>query len=129
VATGVSVFAGAVAGARSELRVGSGLHVNSHLPADSVVPIGWIAVGRPAQLFSPDRHEELWAVQEGLDFPGTMYGVPRGTSMREIMRRQSAHTAGKSDASSQDCSGLCQPGFLQRLRRVVMPALRASSLT
>jgi carbonic anhydrase/acetyltransferase-like protein (isoleucine patch superfamily) len=90
VATGVSVFAGAVAGARSELRVGSVLHVNSHLPPDSVVPIGWIAVGRPAQLFSPDRHEELWTVQEGLDFPGTMYGVPRGTSMREIMRRQSA---------------------------------------
>jgi carbonic anhydrase/acetyltransferase-like protein (isoleucine patch superfamily) len=90
VATGVSVFAGAVAGARSELRVGSVLQVNSELPPDTVVPIGWIAVGRPAQLFSPDRHEELWAVQEGLDFPGTMYGVPRGTSMREIMRRQSA---------------------------------------
>ena len=45
VATGVSVFAGAVAGARSELRVGSVLHVNSHLPADTVVPIGWIAAG------------------------------------------------------------------------------------
>lgn len=90
VATGVSIFAGAVAGARSELRVGSVLHVNSHLPADSVVPIGWIAAGRPAQLFSPDRHDELWAVQEGLDSPRTMYGVPRGTSMREIMRRQSA---------------------------------------
>jgi gamma-carbonic anhydrase len=90
VATGVSVFAGAVAGARSELRVGSVLHVNSHLAAGTVVPIGWIAAGRPAQLFSPDRHEELWAVQEGLDFPGTMYGVPRGTSMRELMRRQSA---------------------------------------
>jgi len=27
-------------------------------------------------------------VQEPLDFPGTVYGVPRGTSMREIMRRQ-----------------------------------------
>jgi gamma-carbonic anhydrase len=53
------------------------------------VPIGWIAAGRPAQLFSPDQHEQLWEVQEGLDFPGTMYGVPRGTSMRELMRRQS----------------------------------------
>ena len=90
VATGVSVFAGAVAGARSELRVGSVLHVNSHLAPGTVVPIGWIAAGRPAQLFSPDRHDELWAVQEGLDFPGTMYGVPRGTPMRELMRRQSA---------------------------------------
>lgn len=89
-ATGVATFAGARIGARSELRIRSVLHVNSTLPPDSVVPIGWIAAGDPAELFSPDRHDELWAVQEPLDFPGTMYGVPRGTSMREIMRRQAA---------------------------------------
>jgi hypothetical protein len=53
------------------------------------VPIGWIAAGDPAELFSPDRHDDLWAVQEPLDFPGTVYGVDRSTSMREIMRRQS----------------------------------------
>jgi hypothetical protein len=29
-------------------------------------------------------------VQEPLDFPNTVYGVPRGTSMRDIMRRQCA---------------------------------------
>jgi gamma-carbonic anhydrase len=88
VATGASLFPGAVAGARSELRIHSVLHVNSTLPPDTVVPIGWIAAGRPAQLFSPDRHDELWSVQQELDFPGTVYGVPRGTSMRDIMRRQ-----------------------------------------
>lgn len=90
VATGVSIFAGAVAGAGSELRVNSVLHVNSTLSPRTVVPIGWIAAGSPAELFPPDQHEALWAAQEPLDFPGTMYGVPRGTSMREIMRRQSA---------------------------------------
>jgi len=89
VATGACVFAGAVVGARSELRIHAVLQVNSTLPPDSVVPIGWIAAGAPAQLFPPDRHDELWAVQQGLDFPGTMYGVPRGTPMREIMRRVS----------------------------------------
>ncbi|GAA2610922.1 gamma carbonic anhydrase family protein [Actinomadura fulvescens] len=88
VATGVSVFPGAVAGARSELRINSVLHVNSRLAPESVVPIGWIAVGDPAQLFSPDRHDELWEVQRDLDFPGTVYGVPRGTPMRDIMSRQ-----------------------------------------
>jgi gamma-carbonic anhydrase len=93
IATGVSTFAGARVGTRSELRVNSVLHVHSTLPPDSVVPIGWIAAGDPAQLFSPDRHDELWAVQEPLDFPSTMYGVPRGTSMREIMRRQSERYA------------------------------------
>ena len=88
VATGVSMFPGARAGAGSELRINSVLHVNSELPPGTVVPIGWIAAGRPAQLFALDRHDELWAAQEPLDFPGTVYGVPRGTSMREIMRRQ-----------------------------------------
>ena len=69
--------------------VRSTLHVNSRLEPGTTVPIGWIAAGDPALLFSPDRHDDLWAVQEPLDFPGTVYGVPRGTSMREIMRRQS----------------------------------------
>lgn len=88
VATGVSMFPGAVAGARSELRINSVLQVNSRLQPDSVVPIGWIAAGDPAELFSPDRHAELWERQRGLDFPGTVYGVPRGTPMRAIMARQ-----------------------------------------
>jgi len=89
VATGVSMFPGSRAGRGCELRINSVLHVNSELSPGTVVPIGWIAAGRPAKLFSPDRHEELWQAQEPLDFPGTVYGVPRGTPMREIMRRQS----------------------------------------
>jgi len=89
IATGAALFPGSVAGAGAELRINSVLHVNSRLEPGTVLPIGWIAVGDPAQLFSPDRHEELWAIQRDLDFPGTVYGVPRGTSMRDIMVRQS----------------------------------------
>ncbi|MFF3457350.1 gamma carbonic anhydrase family protein [Streptomyces sp. NPDC002730] len=88
VATGASAFPGAVAGTRSELRLNSVLHVNSRLAPDTVLPIGWIAAGDPARLFSPDQHDELWEVQRGLDFPGTVYGVARGTSMRALMARQ-----------------------------------------
>jgi carbonic anhydrase/acetyltransferase-like protein (isoleucine patch superfamily) len=90
VATGVSMFPGSRAAAGSELRINSVLHVNSVLPPKTVLPIGWIAAGDPAELFAPERHYDLWAAQEPLDFPGTVYGVPRGTSMREIMRRQCA---------------------------------------
>lgn len=90
VATGASLFPGAVAGAGSELRINSVLHVNSVLPPGTVVPIGWIAVGDPARLFAPGQHDELWAVQRELDFPGTVYGAERGTPMRELMARQSA---------------------------------------
>jgi carbonic anhydrase/acetyltransferase-like protein (isoleucine patch superfamily) len=90
VATGVSMFPGSRAGTGSELRINSVLHVNSVLPSGTVLPIAWIAAGDPAELFAPERHYDLWAVQEPLDFPGTVYGVPRDASMREIMRRQCA---------------------------------------
>jgi gamma-carbonic anhydrase len=89
IATGACMFAGSVAGPRCELRINSVLHVNSVLAADTVVPISWIAAGNPAQLFPPERHDDLWRIQQQLDFPTTMYGVPRGTSMREIMKKQS----------------------------------------
>ena len=88
VATGASVFPGAVVGAGSELRINCVVHVNSRTVPGTVVPIGWIAVGDPVELFSPDHHDELWEVQQTMDFPGTVYGVARGTSMRDIMTRQ-----------------------------------------
>ncbi|MFG2373119.1 gamma carbonic anhydrase family protein [Streptomyces sp. NPDC048504] len=89
VATGASLFPGAVVEAGGEVRINAVVQVNSRVEAGVVVPIGWIAVGDPARLLSPERHEEIWAVQRELDFPGTVYGVDRGTSMREIMAVQS----------------------------------------
>jgi carbonic anhydrase/acetyltransferase-like protein (isoleucine patch superfamily) len=103
VATGASLFPGSVAGAGSELRINSVLHVNSRLAPHTVVPIGWIAAGDPARLFSPDQHDELWEVQRELDFPGTVYRVPRGTPMREIMARQAEYYAAHRDDRQLDC--------------------------
>jgi carbonic anhydrase/acetyltransferase-like protein (isoleucine patch superfamily) len=97
VATGASLFPGSVAGTGAELRINSVLHTNSKLPPGTVVPIGWIAAGDPAQLFAPEQHDELWKVQQGLDFPGTVYGVPRDTSMRDIMARQSTYYGAHRD--------------------------------
>jgi gamma-carbonic anhydrase len=88
-ATGAAVFPGAVVGADSEVRIHAVVHVNSKLAPGTTVPIGWIAAGEPAQLFSPDRHQALWAVQEPLDFPGTVYGLPRDATARDRMTRQS----------------------------------------
>jgi gamma-carbonic anhydrase len=90
IATGASVFPGAMVGAGAEVRINGVVQVNTTLEPGAVVPISWVAVGAPAQLFSPERHEEIWAVQRSLDFPGTVYGVDRGAGMIEIMRRQSA---------------------------------------
>jgi len=88
-ATGAALFPGSRLGAGCEVRIHGVVHVNTVLAPATVVPIGWIAAGDPAQLFPPGRHEELWAVQRELDFPGTVYGVPRGTPPQELMRRQS----------------------------------------
>ena len=89
IATGAALFPGARLGSGCEVRIHGVVHVNTVLAPGTVVPIGWIAAGDPAQLFPPERHEDLWAVQRELDFPGTVYGVPRGTSPEELMRRQS----------------------------------------
>jgi carbonic anhydrase/acetyltransferase-like protein (isoleucine patch superfamily) len=96
-ATGAALFPGAVAGEGSEVRIHGVVHVNSVLPAGSTVPIGWVAVGDPASILSPDQHDRIWAIQEGLDFPGTVYGVARDTSPRERMARQSAWFAAHRD--------------------------------
>jgi carbonic anhydrase/acetyltransferase-like protein (isoleucine patch superfamily) len=90
VATGASLFPGAVVGVGAEVRINAVVQVNSRVEAGTVVPVGWIAVGDPARLLPPARHEDIWAVQRELDFPRTVYGVARGTPMREIMARQSA---------------------------------------
>jgi carbonic anhydrase/acetyltransferase-like protein (isoleucine patch superfamily) len=76
-ATGSRVFHGARLGDGVEVRVNATVHLRSLLPPDTVVPIGWVAVGEPAQLFSPGEHDAIWRVQEPLDFPGFVYGVPR----------------------------------------------------
>lgn len=89
-ATGAALFPSSVVGAGAEVRVHGVVHVNTVLPAGATVPIGWVAVGDPAQVFPPEQHEQIWAIQETLDFPGTVYGIARGTSATERMSRRAA---------------------------------------
>lgn len=88
IATGAALFPGAVAGPGSEVRIHGVVHVNTVLPPGTTVPIGWVAVGDPARIFPPGQHEQIWAVQEGLDFPGTVHGVSRDAPATERMARQ-----------------------------------------
>jgi carbonic anhydrase/acetyltransferase-like protein (isoleucine patch superfamily) len=97
IATGAALFPGARLGQGAEVRIHGVVHVNSALPEEAVVPIGWVAVGDPASVLPPDRHEEIWEIQEGLDFPGTVYGLPRSASSRERMERQAAWFAAHRD--------------------------------
>ncbi|UUX49631.1 gamma carbonic anhydrase family protein [Nisaea acidiphila] len=84
-ATGASVFNGAEISKRCEVRINGTVHIRTRLPAGSTVPIGWVAVGDPAKILPPDRHDEIWDVQKDLDFPGFVFGVGRPENGQSIM--------------------------------------------
>jgi carbonic anhydrase/acetyltransferase-like protein (isoleucine patch superfamily) len=90
-ATGATVFNGATIGARAEVRINGVVHLKTHLPPDGLVPIGWVAVGDPAEILPPGDHEHIWAIQETLDFSRTVFGLERApageTVMPELTRR------------------------------------------
>lgn len=84
-ATGSRVFNGARIGSRSEVRINGIVHLRTVLPADSTVPIGWVAVGDPVRILPPDDHEGIWAVQKPLDFPGYVFGLDRPADGESLM--------------------------------------------
>ena len=98
-ATGVRVFNGARIDRGSEVRINAVVHLRTHLPEGSTVPISWVAVGDPAQILSPDRHDEIWAIQQELDFPGYVFGLDRATPdlMAQLTERYSAKLAQHRD--------------------------------
>jgi carbonic anhydrase/acetyltransferase-like protein (isoleucine patch superfamily) len=94
-ATGCALFPGVRLGREVKVRIHGVVHVNTELPDGALVPIGWVAVGD--RILPPADHDAIWAVQEGLDFPGTVYGLPRTASARERMERQAAWFAAHRD--------------------------------
>jgi carbonic anhydrase/acetyltransferase-like protein (isoleucine patch superfamily) len=107
-ATGVTVLHGARIGHRAEVRVNGIVHVSSDVPAGATVPLGWVAVGNPAEILPPDQHEKIWAIQRPLNFPRVAYGLDRladgSVDMRELTRRVYA-----SGAAHRDDMILAQP--------------------
>jgi len=93
IATGASIFHGASLGYGSEVRINGVVHLRSRLPPHSTVPIGWVAVGNPARILPPNRHDEIWAIQKSLNFPRYVYGVDRAplgkSNMPQITRKRS----------------------------------------
>jgi carbonic anhydrase/acetyltransferase-like protein (isoleucine patch superfamily) len=76
-ATGATVFNGARIGSGSEVRINGIVHLRTVLQPNSIVPIGWIAVGDPAEVLPPHEHDRIWSIQKPLDFPQYVFGVPR----------------------------------------------------
>jgi carbonic anhydrase/acetyltransferase-like protein (isoleucine patch superfamily) len=88
IATGAAIFHSAHLGKGSEIRINAVVHLKSYLEPGSMVPIGWIAVGNPAKLFSPEQHDEISKIQQPLNFPLTVYGYDRPeATMKKITQR------------------------------------------
>lgn len=103
-ATGAALFPGSRLGRDVEVRINGVVHANSALPDGALVPIGWVAVGDPAEVLPPDRHAAIWEIQRDLDFPQTVYGLPRDASARERMQRQADWFAAHGDDRILDSS-------------------------
>jgi carbonic anhydrase/acetyltransferase-like protein (isoleucine patch superfamily) len=94
IATGAMVFNGASLGTSCVVALGSKVHVETNLPDNSFVPIGFIAIGRPGRIYppgdAPTVHEEL----NRIGFLRHVFGVdptgrPRLDVMTEAMTRYS----------------------------------------
>lgn len=102
VATGVTVLNGARIGRKADVRIRAVVHVNSHVDDRAVVPIGWVAVGRPARSFPAADHDGIWAIQQKLDFPGTVFGAERVDASAAIRRYARALRRHASDQVLRD---------------------------
>jgi carbonic anhydrase/acetyltransferase-like protein (isoleucine patch superfamily) len=84
-ATGTTVFNGARIGGRAEVRINGVVHVQANLLPGAIVPIGWIAVGDPAQIVPPQEHDRIWSAEGPATFPLTVFGLERAPARESIM--------------------------------------------
>lgn len=101
IATAVAIFHGTRLERGVEVRPHATVHLRTHLPQGTTVPIGWVAVGDPARIFSPDRHDEIWSIQKPLNFPDWVYGVCREDP--DKMQRITRGLSQSLEALAKDC--------------------------
>ena len=86
IATGVSVFNGAVLEAGSTVRIHGVVHVRSRLAAGAIVPIHWVAAGDPAEILPPEQHERISELLQERGFSSTVFGLEK-RSVSEMTKR------------------------------------------
>lgn len=102
VATGAAIFHGAHLCKNSEVRVNGVVHLSTTLAESETVPIGWVAVGNPAKILPPERHHEIWKIQEPLNFPLTVYGIDRDPNGQPIMPQITKKVVENLEAHMED---------------------------
>lgn len=92
IATGAMVFNGAQMGQASSVALGGAVHIGCVVPPQTRIPVGWVAVGDPARLYSPDQARDIRAgLEEAGGFLPFVFGIDpaadRSQQMRTAMRR------------------------------------------
>ena len=86
IATGASIFNGAHLEVGSTVRINGIVHVRTRLPAGTKMPIGWIALGDPAEILPPDREERIAELLLERGFSKTAFGL-EPSSTKELTER------------------------------------------
>jgi len=87
VAAGASIFPAAHIGERAIVRTNAVVHINSELPAGRVVPEGWTALGRPAEVVPPGQDERMLFSLYGMNFTKAVFGEGRAeVGMKNYLR-------------------------------------------
>ena len=102
IATGAAIFHGAKLCKGSEVRINGVVHIKTVLPENEIVPINWVAVGTPAQIMPPEKHNEIWEIQKPLNFPKYVYGVDRKPNGETIMPQIMENMVGYLKAHKDD---------------------------
>lgn len=87
VATGAMVFNGARMRRASSVALGGAVHIGCQVPERLAVPIGWVAVGDPARLYSPGQVPPIRAgLSEQGGFLPYVFGIDDTGNRHEMMR-------------------------------------------
>jgi carbonic anhydrase/acetyltransferase-like protein (isoleucine patch superfamily) len=77
IAAGATIFPAAHIGERAIVRTNGVVHINTELPAKRVVPEGWTAIGRPAEVVPPGQDERMFFSLYGMNFTKAVFGESR----------------------------------------------------
>ncbi len=103
IATGAMVFNGASLGEACVVALGAKVHIDTELPADTWVPMGHIAFGRPGHVYSPNEAPAVHERLSRLNFMRYVFGVDTGGRTRsDVMAEAMAKYAQALGAHAGD---------------------------
>ena len=92
VAVGATIFPAVHIGERAIVRTNGVVHINSELPPGRVVPEGWTAIGRPAEVVPPGQDEQILFSLYGMNFTKAVFGESRAeVGMKNYLELFGAH--------------------------------------